>query len=278
MRRISDRDPAISAEAEALARLTATRPDLLLTDQVDMLGDDPATWDHACTGAAWNDWRRAPMSAPTPVGDGPLLASTPMSVPAAPASDAVRQSDGALVLGDHRYRLERSLDLISVTCVLTDGTFAWRQRWRPASFLSAPSQSMELRDGMLLVLEGGMRLSVFDQTTGIPRGTFIVEDLGSGTAHVLADGLAIIGPLGVDNLLTLVDGRSSGHTLALTSQARWALPLGAQVLVCGHDGTARLYPGGRTVDLPDALTHAHSAPQATANGLHSGTTLWPWAR
>lgn len=276
LRQVFARQGTTLAEAEALDRLCAATPGLLLTDDAQVLGDDPATWDHACSGAAWSAWRTTWAPIPLPRGDGALVRSEPVA--AAAAGGTVRQADGSLLADGRRYRLERGLDVISVTCLEATGDLCWRQRWRPASFLSAPSQSIEIRGGVVMVLEGGMRLTAFDPLLGVRRGTFVVDDLGSGTAHLLDGGLAIIGPLGVDSMLTLSDERGTGSAITLPSPARWAVPLGGLLLVCGHDGQARLYPGGRVVGLPDALARTRNAPQATAAGLVLDGTLWPWAR
>lgn len=278
LRRLLIGHPAAGAVIASIDALVATEQMLLLTDQTNDLGNDPQTWDHLCTSAAWTRWRQTSVPAPTPAGDGPLVMME--SIPAAAAialTIATRQPDGALAYGDRRYRLERSLDAISVTCQDRTGTLLWRHRWRPASFLSAPSQSLEVRDGSVLVLEGGLRLSAFDVDLGVRCGSFTVDELGSGTAYLLADALAIVGPLGIDSTLTLVDERGTGRTIPLPSPARWVLALGSSVLVQGQDGVARLYPAGRVVSLPSALTRSRSAPQKTQAGLVLEQTLWHWA-
>ncbi|HEX3135432.1 MAG TPA: hypothetical protein VHX44_17850 [Planctomycetota bacterium] len=279
LRRVIDQLPTTALDADALDHLAAKDSALLLTDQAANLGDDPATWDHACAGAAWTRWRHVAAPVPPPAADGPLVTTdaSPLADPRA-ATNATRQPDGALALGDCLYRLERSLDAISVTCHDRAGVLLWRHRWRPASFLSAPSQSMEVRDDCVLVLEGGLRLSVFDADLGVRRGTFTVDELGSGTTYRLNDLLAIVGPLGVDSTLSLVDERGAGRTIPLPSPARWVVALGSSLLVQGQDGVARLYPAGRVVTLPTALTRSRTAPRATSEGLLLDGSLWHWAK
>lgn len=264
-------------EVVALDRLAVASPMLLLTDHAEDLGDDPMHWDHACTTAAWSTWRKTWTTTPAIAGDGLLVRPEPVAAPVDTGTEAVRHADGTLVSGGRRYRLERGIDLISVTCTNENGALCWRQRWRPASFLSAPSQSIDIQDGVVMVLEGGMRLTAFDPSIGVRRGRFVVDELGSGTAHLLDGGLAIIGPLGVDSQLTLIDARGPTHSLMLPSPALWTVPLGAHLLVCGQDAVARLHPGGRVIALPPALTHSRSAPRVTSHGLVLHDQMWPWA-
>jgi len=267
-----------AAAITTIDRIVAAEPAVLLTDQTADLGEDPPTWDHACTGAAWLRWRHAASPAPTPVGDDPLVMTEPVAVVGPlTAVTSARQPDGALALGDRIYRLERSLDAISVTCQDRAGALLWRQRWRPAAFLSAPSQSMEVRDGSVLVLEGGLRLSAFDLDLGIRLGRFTIDELGSGAAYLLNDSLAIVGPMGIDRTLTLVDERSAGRTIALPSPARWVVVLGSAMLVQGQDDVARLYPAGRIIPLPTVLSRSRLAPRATSDGLVLDGSLWRWA-
>jgi hypothetical protein len=279
LRRVIDRLPATALDADALDHLTAKDPTLLLTDQAENFGDDTANWDHACTGAAWSRWRRAPAPVPVPTDQGPLVLAEAVSTTDPLATlNATRQPDGAIAFGDRLYRLERSLDAISVTCQDRSGVLLWRHRWRPTSFLSAPSQSMEVRAGCVLVLEGGLRLSAFDVDLGVRRGSFTVDELGSGTTYLLNNGLAIVGPLGVDNTLTLVDERGTNRTIPLPSPARWVVALGSSLLVQGQDGIARLYPAGRAVTLPTPLARSHLAPRATSDGLVLAGSLWRWVQ
>lgn len=269
----------------ALDALTAQDPTLWLTDQGDALGDDPATWDHACSGRAWQEWRTSRAtnpSLPALAHDGPLVDALAVTTPPglhAPVGDsAVRQSDGALLLGGRSFRLERSLDAMVVTCHGADGILRWRHRWRPPSFLSAPSQTIDIRDGAVLVVEGGLRLNVFDFDLGTRRAIFVVEDLGSGTPFVLGDTLALIGPLGVDHHLTLVDNRGVVRSSTMTAPARWSLVLAQQLLVLGQDGVARLMPSGQVVSLPPELTRSRVPPRACADGLILDDRLWRWKR
>lgn len=266
-----------------LDALSARDPTLLLTDQGRDLGDHPAHWDHACSGLAWQEWRstHTAPAVPTPGKDGPLVEPHAVETPAAlrlPDEKAVRQGDGALLVGDRTYRLERSIDAMLVTCQGVDGILRWRHRWRPQSFISAPSQSIDVRDGVVLVVEGGLRLNLFDTALGHRRGTFVVDELGSATPFLLADHLALIGPLGIDNHLTLVDHRGGVRTSTLPSPTRWSLPLGQRLLLMGQDGVARLMPGGRVVPLPDDLTRSRIAPRAHSEGLVLGEQLWRWKR
>lgn len=267
----------------ALDSLVAMDPGLWLTDQGRVLGDDPSHWDHACSGRAWQEWRSTPAAPaiPVPREDGLLVEAQAVDTPAAlrpPDDRAVREGDGALLVGDRTYRLERSIDALVVTCHGADGLLRWRHRWRPQSFLSAPSQNIDVRDGVVMVVEGGLRLNLFDAALGRRRGTFVVDDLASGTPFLLAGTLALVGPLGVDTHLTLIDERGAVRTSILPSPTRWSLPLGHRLLLMGQDGVARLMPGDREVRLPEELTRSRIPPRALDKGLVLGERLWRWKR
>jgi hypothetical protein len=175
-------------------------------------------------------------------------------------------------------RLTRTFDRLVLTCHAPDGALRWRQRWHPEDFLSAPSQTVEVRDGLVLVNEGGQRLTVLRTDTGHRRMRLRHDDLATTTPYVLDGHVALLGPLGLDTTVTVVsaDGRGS-RTLTLASRVRWAAPLGAQLLVATQDGEARLLPEDRRVDLPPALTQSRQAPQVTTHGLQLGDRLWRWA-
>ncbi len=281
---VDDATPAQQPLLAALDALSARDQDWWLTDRGGDLGDDSALWDHACSAQAWVEWRAARANAvmiPDIASDGVLLEITAQTIAQEqrpPTGSAVRQSDGSLLLAGHTFRLERNLDAMTVTCHGADGVLRWRHRWRPASFLSAPSQTIDVRDGVVLVVEGGLRLNAFDAALGQRRGMFIVDDLASGTAFLLADTLALIGPLGIDTQLTLVDGRGVVRTSTMPAAARWMLPLGQDLLVMGQDGSARLMPAGRMVTLPQALSRSRSAPRVVAAGLVLDDQLWRWKR
>ena len=264
----------------ALDRLAAADPTVRFTDHAAALGDDPAAWDHLCLGAAWTRWRQA-TPPPAPHGD-PLVVMEPVhledAAQAQPAGTVARQADGGLRLGDRTFHLERGIDAITVTCHADAGGLLWRQRWRPSSFLSAPSQTIDVRDGLVQVLEGGLRLNVFDAQVGVRVATFTVDDLGSGTAFVLGATLAVIGPLGVDSGCTFSDSSGTTRSLVFPSPARWMAPIAGQLLVRGQDGVARLYPDGRIITLPDLLGRSHQAPLVTSAGLVLGDQLWRWSR
>ncbi len=266
----------------ALSVLAISDPSILFTDDVLDVSADPKCWDHQCSGAAWLRWRAAAPPAPTPSANGPLVIMEPSVLDAATKAqlnaNATRQPDGGLMVGERIFRLERSIDAISITCQTADGRLWWRQRWRPASFLSAPSQTIEVRDGLVLVLEGGLQLNVFDADLGVRIATFTVDALGSGTSFVLGTTLAVVGPLGVDSTCTFSDERGANRTITLPSPARWMVPIGEQILVRGHDGIARLYPEGRIVTLPAVITHSRHAPLVTSSGLVLDDQLWRWAR
>lgn len=278
--------PALPTALTTLDTMTAQEPTLWLTDQGDDLGDDPAFWDHACTGRAWQEWRTARTAkplVPALAQDGPLVEPQAIAAPPGPPGTpstvtAVRQADGSLLLGGRSFRLERSLDAMVVTCHGADGILRWRHRWRPPSFLSAPSQTIDIRDGTVLVVEGGLRLNVFDADLGTRRATFVVDDLGSGTPFVLGENLALIGPLGVDSQFTLVDSRGIVRTSAMPAPARWSLVLDHRLLVLGHDGVARLMPSAQVVPLPAELTRSRIPPRASADGLVLDDRLWRWKR
>lgn len=276
LRRVLDALPATAPDAEALDHLAKKDPALLLSDVLSDLADDPTLWDHACSGSAWTRWRLNHLVIPTP-GDGPLVRMEAEQVAVGNAT-TTRLVDGTLTVGDRLYRLDRGIDAISLTCHAQSGALLWRHRWRPLTFLSAPSQSLEVRADAVLVLEGGMRLNVFDPLLGVRRGTFVIEDLGSGTAHVLTSSLAIVGPLGIDNVITLLTEHGPGMRIPLDSPARWVVAIGDHLLVKGRDGVARLYPGGRTIDLPADLKRSTTPPSVSRDGLHLATTMWRWAR
>ena len=277
--------PTLPEALTALDTVTAQEPTLWLTDQGRDLGVEPASWDHACTGRAWQEWRTARATTPTVptfMEDGPLVEPQALAAPpglrALTTDSAVRQGDGSLLLGSRSFRLERSLDAMLITCHGSDGILRWRHRWRPPSFLSAPSQTIDIRDGVVLVIEGGLRLNVFDADLGTRRATFVVDDLGSGTPFVLGETLALVGPLGVDSQFTLVDSHGIVRTNAMPAPARWSLVLNHLLLVLGQDGVARLMPSGRVVQLPVELTRSRIPPRACADGLILDDRLWRWKR
>lgn len=266
------------ALVSALDALAHTQPSIQFSDRAADLGDDPTWWSHACSGTAWLRWRRQP-SPPHPPTDGPLVIMDAVTTTiAAPSTIAVRRADGALIVDDLTLRLERGLDAITVTCHDHAGLFLWRQRWRSASLLSAPSQAMDVRDGVVQVLEGGLRMTAFELNLGVQIGSFMVDDLGSGTAYVLGKKLALVGPLGVDNSVTVIDEHGVSEYHPLPSPARWIVPLGHRLLIRGQDGVARLYPENRIMTLPTPLITSRIAPQVTADGLSLGNLLWRWAR
>jgi hypothetical protein len=258
-----------------LDQLTSATPVLWLTASAEVLGDDPSTWDQAFSGAAWSRWR-ATVAAPTVGNRLTPVEDTAIAAPAAPIVE--RRSDGALMLDDLIIRLERGIEVISVNCQNRNGEVLWRQRWRPAAFLAAPSQTIDVRDGLVLVVEGGLRLSAFALAHGVRRAAFTLDDFGAGTPYVIGDHLAVIGPLGVDTSVTLIDARGMTRTIPLSNPARWAVPLGTSLLIASQDGSALLMPQGTAVQLPSELLRSRQAPQATPNGLLLGQRLWRWLR
>ncbi len=269
----------VLAALTALDALATAQPTIYFNERAQELSDHPAWWNHACSGTAWLRWRHQPALPRLTKVEGPLVVMDAVTVDAAPRSNiAARRPDGALFVDDLTLRLERGLDVITVTCHDHAGTFLWRQRWRPASLLAAPSQTIDVRDGLVYVLEGGLRMTAFDLNTGVQIGTFIIDELGSGTAFVLDKKLAVIGPLGVDNALTLVDEHGTAYHIPLPSPARWIASLGNRLLIRGQDGIARLYPEERIITLPAPLTTSRTVPQVTVDGLMLGNSLWRWAR
>ena len=262
----------------ALDDLAKAQPSIQFTDQSSDLGHDLTWWNHACSGTAWLRWRRQP-GPPQPPTDGPLVIMDAVTMTTtAPSTIAMRRADGAIIVDDLALRLERGLDAITVTCHDHAGLFLWRQRWRSASLLTAPSQTIDVRDGVVQVLEGGLRMTAFDLNLGVQIGTFIVDDLGSGTTYVLGKKLALVGPLGVDNSVTVIDELGVMNHYPLPSPARWIVPLGHRLLIRGQDGIARLYPENRVMTLPAPLITSRIAPQVSADGLSLGSLLWRWAR
>lgn len=251
-------------------------PAILLTTHLAALGDDPATWDHVFTGAAWTRWR-AGHGGPVLHGHGPQVIESSEAAPV-DALHPLRDGDGTWSAGDQVIRLERSIDRIAVTCHGRDGVLLWRHRWRPADFLAAPSQTIDVREDEVLVIEGGQRLSAFARAHGRLRVRFTAEDLGTGTPYVIGRRLAVIGPLGVDTTLTVIDALQQRTVITLTSPARWAFPFGDQLLVAMQDGSARLYPGGKDLVLPRELTRSRQAPLMTVDGLVLDGRLWRWKR
>ena len=273
------RAPAVLTALTALNLLATAQPTIHFTERAQELSDNPGWWNHACSGTAWLRWRHQPTAQLPLTADGPLVVMDAATVDAAPPTNiATRRADGALIINDLTLRLERGLDAITVTCHDRAGIFLWRQRWRPASLLAAPSQTIDVRDGYVQVLEGGLRMTAFDLNIGVQVGTFMIDELGSGTTFVLDKKLAIIGPLGVDNALTLVDELGTARQIPLPSPARWITALGNRLLIRGQDGIARIYPEGRVITLPALLTTSRIAPQVTVDGLVLGNSLWRWAR
>ncbi len=255
-----------------LDECAARDPAIQLTTQMALLGDDPATWDHVFSGAAWTRWR---SSRGRPVSYGMVVLEPAEPVDVVQPS---RNGDGTWQAGEQVIRLERTIDRIAVSCHGRDGVFLWRQQWRPADFLAAPSQTIDVRDDDVLVIEGGQRLSAFARGHGRLRVRFAVDELGAGTPYVIGGRLAVIGPLGVDTTLTVIDALQQRTVITLPSPARWALPFGDRLLVVMHDGTARFYPGGQELALPRDLTQSRQAPLMTSDGLVLNGRLWRWKR
>jgi hypothetical protein len=259
-----------------LDECAARDPAIRLTTHLTALGDDPATWDHVFTGAAWTRWRTG-RGTPIHHHNGSLVVEPSEAAPVG-AVQPVRNGDGTWSAGDQVVRLERSIDRMAVICHGRDGILLWRHQWRPADFLAAPSQTVDVREDDVLVIEGGQRLSAFARGHGRLRMRSVGDDLGAGTPYVIGQRLAVIGPLGVDATLTMIDAAQPRTAIALSSPARWALPFGDQLLVVTHDGSARLYPGGEVLALPRELTQSRQAPLMTADGLVLGGRLWRWKR
>jgi hypothetical protein len=273
------RTPSAAASVqELLGKLDALAreaPAVWLTTSVDALADDPTTWDHACSGTAWLLWRGQSV-VPAASDLAHLVADSPITAAKSPICE--RRADGSLVMGDAIIRLERGIDAISVSCQHATGVALWRQRWRPADFLAAPSQTIDVRDGVVLVVEGGLRLNAFALAHGMRRAQYAVDDLSSGMPYLIGDHLAILGPLGVDIQLTVIDPQLRAQRIQLAAPARWVTPLANELLVLTTDGMARLQPSGRQVTLPADLARSRQAPQASAEGLVLGDRLWPWSR
>jgi hypothetical protein len=264
--------PALLSELDALTERT---PDVWLTPNIEVLADDPSTWDYACTGAAWVKWRKQTLL-PTTKDKKQLVAELPILASSTPISE--RRSDGSLTFADVILRLDRRVDAISVNCRNKDGTLLWRQRWRPANFMSAPSQTIDPRDGLVLVVEGTIRLSAFSLAHGGRHAQFTHEQLANGLPYVVGDQLAILGPLGINNTLTWITNSGQQTQTTLVDPVRWVAPLADALLVVSRNGVARLQPSGRTIPLPDELLRTHTPPTVTPEGLVHSERLWPWVR
>lgn len=259
-----------------LDECAARDPTIRLTTHLTALGDDPETWDHVFTGAAWTTWR-ASRGRPVFHGHAPQV-SEPSEAAPADAVHPLRNGDGTWTADGHVIRLERGIDRVAVSCHGRDGVLLWRHQWRPADFLAAPSQTIDVREDEVLVIEGGQRLSAFAREHGRLRVRFSAEELSTGTPYVISGRLAVIGPLGVDTTLTVIDALQQRRTIALPSPARWALPFWDQLLVVAQDGSARLHPGDLDVTLPREITRSRQAPLMTVDGLVLDGRLWRWKR
>jgi hypothetical protein len=264
------------ANYRLLDECAAGDPAIRLTTQIMELGDDPTTWDHLFTGAAWTRWRTS-RGRPVFHGAGPRVVEPSEPAPAN-AVEPQRNGDGTWQAGEQVIRLERSIDRLAIICHGRDGALLWRQQWRPADYLAAPSQTIDVREDDVLVSEGGQRLSAFAREHGRLRVRFSADELGSGTPYVISGRLAVIGPLGIDTTLTVIDALQQRTMITLPSPKRWALPFWDQLLVVMHDGSARLYPGGKEVTLPRELTQSRQAPLMTNDGLVLDGRLWRWQR
>jgi hypothetical protein len=267
--------PGLLAGIDALAGRDAT---VRFTSLARQLADPPTAWDHVFSGRAWMRWRAAPGRPRPTLAGGHLVATDSTAITTVPAEEP-RRSDGTVVADGLVYRLERDIDHLAVSCRDQDGVLLWQHRWRPPPFLSAPSQNLDLQDGLVYVLEGGLRLSVLDAALGMRVGDFTSDELASGTPYLLATGqLAVLGPLGVDRQLTVLGPQGATHTTVLPSPARWGAAVGDHLLLHLRDGSTRLFPGGAEVLLPAPLAAASRAPRVTPGGLVLDQVLWCWVR
>ena len=134
----------------------------------------------------------------------------------------------------------------------------------------------------MLVAEGGARVRAFDCWLGTALGTVIPERADLDLTHaawLTGNRLALLGPLGVRNHLTLLGGKPEDEqVIPLPTPARWLVPCGAVVVVALEDGRVLGYPGATTITLPEPLRTSTNAPVVIGNGLLSGDRLYPWTQ
>jgi hypothetical protein len=250
-------------------------PTLTFTTDLDLLLDETPFWNHTFSAAAWTQWRELPKQ---PSAFLTAVEPSPIAQRAATTLTATRHEDGSLHWGNRQFTLSRTTDTIIVSCHHMNGKLLWRNQWRPISFAKAPSQYMEIRDGVVYISEGTTRMVILHTDMGVQLGTFFLND-GNGTYYFLSPTqLAQLGPLGLNTHLTLIDQNGRGSPMLLSSPAQWACVLGDQIILRLSDKSAIAYPIGKTVAWPSALLQQPQAPLITAHGLQMPDQLWPWTR
>ncbi len=253
--------------------LSQQHPTVQFSTDTHSLIDQAQTWNHIYTTSAWAQWRQRKQY---PRSQIPTVNTTSIELPINTKLITSRDAHGHLLWDDRQFRLERTPDVMIVMCHGKNGDLLWRHQWRPMTYSSAPSQFMDIRDNVVYVHEGTARVIVLDVDLGVQLGVFPLTDT-SGTVYFLSPTqLAQLGPLGVNNVLTLYDVHGRGLPIPLATPARWACNVGGHLILRLTDLTAVAYPGAKSVMWPLPLLRQPQAPLVTAEGLHASNALWPW--
>ncbi len=261
----------------AMDNLVALHPQVVFSATQETLIDNSDRWNQLFTALAWENWRQTPLSNTSSI-DPQTRIGAPQTDSRTINNHATRDEDGALLWLHQRYKLSRTPDAITVACHNQSNKLLWKNRWRPGAFVSAPSQNMDIRNGYVYVQEGDTRIIVLDALLGIRVGNFPIINANGTPYYLPPNQLAMLGPLGVNDSLTILQENGQQQIISLPETARWSFVIGNQLVVRLIDNTIIAYPRGIKLDWPTALRTLKNAPSVSLSGIHDGVKLWPWVK
>ena len=178
-------------------------------------------------------------------------------------------------LGNYPLSLGFSEDSTEIGLFTEDRAhLLWQQRWTTPAYL--PGRSVALRQDVLIVTEGQSRIHVVNPNNGeillkssVPNGLAMPNQ----THWIGNHSLAILSPIGVNNLLTIVD-QNHVQQFKLPQPAKWSAALDSQILIADFAGVIRSYPDNVIIDWHGEIPN--EAPMINENGLFANGLHWKW--